>query len=79
MKQTAVEYAVEKLEKFIPSGNQIVIAIILEESKRMEKKQKGYSEEDMYSLMDEYQGWLVNTTFETVLTFREWFETFKNK
>lgn len=39
MKQTAVEYAVEKLEKFIPSGNQIVIAIILEESKRMEKQQ----------------------------------------
>lgn len=39
MKQTAVEYAVEKLENFIPSGYQIVIAIILEEAKRMEKQQ----------------------------------------
>jgi hypothetical protein len=39
MKQTAVEFAVEKLAKFIPSGNQLVIHIILEEAKEMEKQQ----------------------------------------
>ncbi len=39
MKQTAVEFLLEKLEKFIPSGNQIVISIILEQAKEMEKQQ----------------------------------------
>ena len=38
-KQTAVEFAVEKLEKFIPSGNQIAIRIIFEQAKQMEKQQ----------------------------------------
>ena len=38
-KQTAVEYVVEKLEKFIPSGNQIAIDLILEKAKEMEKQQ----------------------------------------
>jgi len=38
-KQTAVEYVVEKLEKFIPSGNQIAIDVILEKVKEMEKQQ----------------------------------------
>ena len=39
MKQTAVEFAVEKLEKFIPSGNQIAIFSILQQAKQMEKEQ----------------------------------------
>jgi len=38
-KQTAVEFAVEKLEQFIPSGNQLVINIILEQAKEMEREQ----------------------------------------
>jgi hypothetical protein len=38
-KQTAIEFAVEKLAKFIPSGNQLVIHIILQEAKEIEKKQ----------------------------------------
>jgi hypothetical protein len=37
--QTAVEFAVEKLEKFIPSGNQFVISIILEQAKEMFEEQ----------------------------------------
>jgi hypothetical protein len=37
--KTAVEFAVEKLEKFIPSGNQLVIGIILNQAKEMEKQQ----------------------------------------
>ena len=36
---TAVEFAVEKLEKLIPSGNQITIEIILEQAKEMSKKE----------------------------------------
>lgn len=39
MKQTAVEFAIKQLEKFIPSGNQIVIGIILEKAKEIEKQQ----------------------------------------
>ena len=39
MKPTAVEFAVEKLEKFIPSENQLVIRIILEQALEMEKQQ----------------------------------------
>ena len=39
MIQTAVEFAVEKLAKLIPSGNQLVIHIILQEAKEIEKEQ----------------------------------------
>ena len=39
MKQTAVDFALEKLEKLIPSGNQIIIGIIIEKAKQMEKEQ----------------------------------------
>ena len=39
MKHTAVDFAVQQLEKLIPSGNQIIIGIILEKAKEMEKEQ----------------------------------------
>ena len=39
MKQTAVDFAVQQLEKLIPSGNQIIIGIILDKAKQMEKEQ----------------------------------------
>ena len=39
MKQTAVDFAVEQLEKLIPSGNQILIGIILGQAKEMERQQ----------------------------------------
>lgn len=39
MKQTAIDFAVEQLEKLIPSGNQIIIGIILDKAKQMEKEQ----------------------------------------
>ena len=39
MEKTAVDFAVEKLEKLIPSGNQIIIGIILEKAKEMEEGQ----------------------------------------
>jgi len=37
--QTAVEFAVEKLEKFIPSNNQLAVLAILEQAKVIEKQQ----------------------------------------
>jgi hypothetical protein len=37
--KSAVEFAVEKLEKFIPSGNQIAIDCVLEQGKEMEEEQ----------------------------------------
>lgn len=36
--QTAVQHVVEKLEKFIPAGNQLAIRLILDEALRMEKE-----------------------------------------
>jgi uncharacterized protein (DUF111 family) len=39
MKQTAVDFAVEQLEKLIPTGNQIIIGIIIQKAKEMEKEQ----------------------------------------
>jgi hypothetical protein len=46
MEKTAVDYAVEKLEKFISEGNQIAIDAILEKAKEMEKQQISKSFED---------------------------------
>lgn len=37
--ETAVDFAVQQLENLIPSGNQIIIGIILQKAKEMEKKQ----------------------------------------
>jgi hypothetical protein len=47
--QTAVEFAVEKLEKFIEPGNQMVISIILEEAKQMENEQRVKSYDNGYA------------------------------
>jgi hypothetical protein len=38
--KTAVEFAVEKLEQFIPSGNQMAIGLIFEQAKEIEKEQQ---------------------------------------
>jgi hypothetical protein len=38
--QSAVEFAVGQLEKFIPKGNQIAIYAILEQAKEMEFEQR---------------------------------------
>jgi hypothetical protein len=49
MEQTAVEFAVEQLEKFIPAGNQIAIYAILEQAKEMEKQRIKNEREEAYS------------------------------
>jgi hypothetical protein len=50
--QTPVEFAVEKLEKFIPSGNQLIINIILEQAKEMES-QKDAKYNEMVEMLKE--------------------------
>ena len=42
------------------------------------QQERSYNEEEVYSLMDEYQLWLVNTN-TLVGTFKEWFKQFKKK
>lgn len=61
-KQTAVEFAVEALENFIPSGNQLVIHIILERAKEIEKQQiiDAYDSKVIETLAEEY----YNETFK---------------
>ena len=47
--QSAVEFAVGQLEKFIPKGNQIAIYAILEQAKEMEKQRIKDEREEAYS------------------------------
>jgi hypothetical protein len=55
MKPTAVEFAVEQLEQLIPSGHQLAIRAILEQSKEIEKQQiiEGYQNGSIDTLKDE--------------------------
>ncbi len=62
--QTAVDYAVEKLEKFIPSGNQIAIDVILEKAKEMEKQQIIKTRQDIYVTGDLNNEQYYNQTFK---------------
>jgi uncharacterized membrane protein YoaK (UPF0700 family) len=39
MKETAVDFAMQHLENLIPSGNQIIIGIILKKAKEIEEGQ----------------------------------------
>jgi len=64
---TAVEFAVEKLEKFIPSGNQLVIRIILEQAKEMEKEQQ----EVLLNYIQEVRDLCVKLRFPTEEELRD--------
>jgi hypothetical protein len=37
---TSVDFLAEKLEKFIPSGDQLAVGAILEQAKEMERQEK---------------------------------------
>jgi hypothetical protein len=81
MKQTAVEFAVGKLEQFIPKENQIVIKAILEHSKEMERQQERmYSEEEVLKLWNWLNdGFIIRKSLPTREELIGWFEQFKNK
>ena len=76
--QTAVEFAVEKLEKFIPSGNQLAVLAILEQAKEMEKQQIIdaiiFSKREHYTLGE---CWPTQTVIDKAESYYK--KTFKNK
>ena len=71
MKQSAVEFSVEKLAKLIPSGNQLVIHIILQEAKELEKQH----------IVDAFKRGNINDAIgiEELNSEQYYNETFKNK
>ena len=72
--ETAVEFAVKKLEQLIPSENKVVIRAILRLAKEMEKKQlREAFKQSRQALIFEKD---IPPVYES---FEEWFEQFKNK
>jgi hypothetical protein len=71
--KTAVQIAVEKLEQFIPSGNQLPIRLILDEALEIEKQQ----------IMEAYRQGLQDYTKhdegEIIRKEQYYNETYKNK
>jgi hypothetical protein len=86
MKQTAVEFAVEQLEQLIPFGHQlavriILVRIILEQAKEMEKQQKGYSDEEVLNLLTHFAVEIQrqNKRGQYPIEIKGWFERNKDK
>jgi hypothetical protein len=73
-KQSAVEFAVNKLANLIPSGNQILIRAILIEAKEMEKQQI------MESYKDSTSQFSVDARIDYPKSAEQYYnEQFKNK
>jgi hypothetical protein len=73
MKQTAVEYLVEGINKL--TGLSIANdEPMVEQAKEMEKQQQGYSEEEVYHILCEHTAFLFAGGKSTLT---EWFEQFK--
>ena len=70
MKQTAVEFAVEQLEQLIPSGHQLAIRIILDQSKEMEKKDICHFGAKCCFMTTQKKSWTIEELYN---------EQFKNK
>jgi hypothetical protein len=90
MKQTAVEWLYERLERMIPRSALYNIDKMqyFEQAKEMEKQQQGYSEEEVIKLLqkalthkdDGETGSLVTAQGEIrPANFFSWFNKFKNK
>jgi hypothetical protein len=71
--KTAVDFLVQELR-----NGKVFNDKLIEQAKEMEKQQKGYSEEDVYKLIYDYQDYLFWTNYP-VNTFKEWFEQNKKK
>ena len=84
MQQTAVEWLVDEMiqRKFFEKETELsytTLEHLTNQAKEMEKQQQGYSEEDMAESF--MACWKANVPegFECKLSFKEWFEQFKNK
>lgn len=79
MKQTAVEWLANELyEKFEMKGDGALFNDLLNQAKEMEKKQQGYSEEDLKEAF--FDGWVSrdgNLPFTKAKN--KWFKEFKKK
>ena len=75
---TAVEWLFQELDNYYQIKGNVIKKEILKQAKEMEKQQ-GYSEEDMAESF--MACWKANVPegFECKLSFKEWFEQFKNK
>lgn len=76
MKQTAVEFLVEKFSK-----DGLVIDLWdkeIEEAKEMEKQQC-YSEEEVIQLVSDWTDYRMSEDAKSKVTFKKWFEQFKKK
>lgn len=78
MKQTAVEWLVDELNNIKSwTKNGIILSkadILIDQAKEMEKKQQGYSEEEVkFIILEALQSALVKVDLE------QWFKQFKNK
>ena len=77
MKQTAVEWLVEKLKSqglLIGEPNNL---IAVREAKEMEKQQQGYSEEEVDRILRKFRTDFLPLGQVNDLVFNEWFEQFK--
>jgi hypothetical protein len=87
MKQTAVEFLLENIEKLIKQGHTFNHPIFkyyfIQEAKEIEKEQQGYSEEDLKLSFDAGKkrgnSGYPNTDNFRQPNFEEFIEQFKNK
>jgi hypothetical protein len=78
---TAVEWLQEALSIHLTFEQQMQFEGLFQQAKEMEKQQ-GYSEEEVYNLMDKRETFWVrykNTYSQNYISLKEWFEQFKNK
>lgn len=81
MKQTGVEWLVKELQEadYIPKDS-LILKYVIEQAKEMEKKQQGYSEEEVLDLWNWLNdGFIIRKSLPTREELIGWFEQFKNK
>ena len=84
MKQTALEWLVQEMDYLIPSDKELLILQIVNKAKEMEKKQQGYSEEEVKDILLKFNNFkeVHHAKGNLILDYNtrmEWFEQFKKK
>jgi len=51
----------------------------IKQAKEMEKKQQGYSEEEVLQLVSDWTDYRMSEDTKSKVTFKKWFEQFKKK
>jgi hypothetical protein len=77
MKQSGVEYLVEKIKPLYIGNFEMTFLNEIEQAKEIEKQQQGYSEEEVKEITKQAYG--MGRSNYTIKAFNEWFEQFKNK